>query len=521
MSLITDESKLDSSNDGRINGRHRQVPPLRGIQNDNFASGNINYRFELGSTQYWVPSKSYLRCKIDITDENGDILLVNDNIAPSMGLMSHLFKSAEFRIGQQTVSRISDNMPRIDSLRKRIRKSKSWMDTVGRSLNFWSPDFKQRQQDVCLGPVASDYVEYEREEMKINETASNADGGNDIILSAEVDLHLRGVKNGDLISYRDVVYTILGIGPDRVIVGENIAGAVAGIDDFTFAIKQPNEYLGSDNKPRRAKTHELIWVPPLSIFEYTKPLPVGRYELSLTPNTLNDFQQRCIESIGAKVAGTDYKVSIKELNLYIYQYDGPRVSTTEYLVDMDEIRCQRTVLDDNNGGRQMKQFDVSPSTYALTLAFGDTKATQSTEYSESKFKVGKSTESDKSESLSGYYISFGGQQQPSPDADPVYDPDNGVDNIAREYVDTLLATGAIYDSGGAETIQEWSARGRYYTKVFDRDRDARDTRVTLSMGFNVPFTNNEAEVLLFDHYRSVAVVTVENGAVTNIVLEEK
>ena len=65
-----------------------------------------------------------------------------------MGLCGNLFQSLEFRINDKTISRVSDFVPQIDALENRMSKSKSWMDSIGATVNFWNSDYTKRLSDV-------------------------------------------------------------------------------------------------------------------------------------------------------------------------------------------------------------------------------------------------------------------------------------------------------------------------------------------------------------------------------------
>lgn len=519
--LTTDLNQLSSVNSS-INARHREVPPLRGIQGNNFSSSDINYRWELGANQRMNLAKSYLRLRFRLYKDTGaggpQYLKVSDDVAPAQNFCANLFKSCEFKIGQQTVDRVSSNLTRIDVLRNRIRKSKSWMDSVGASTNFMACEFGKRQLDVCdpaSVPGATEINNLSAVELGLNAgnvavTVEATAAGDTLTFANARDIRSI-LRLGDTITLAGVEYTILVFNDATVAVVTNVAADVAATANFRIIRKEVS--LNCDNKPKRSQTHECIWQPPLAIFEHNEGMPTGRYELTLSPQNVNDFKKRCVESLlddrNPGGAGADYDLEIIDCNMYVYQYDSERVVNTTYYIDMDNIRAQRETLDAVTD--QTKQFDVSPSTYALTMAFGDTRAPTTTQISEAKFK------SPSSDELRSFFLSYGGVQQPSPDAR--LDLQNNAYQVLQVYNDTLMATGSYYDSGGSETVSEWIARGQYYTYIYERDGTDRSTRVNIKLVFGSD--PNNTEVLLFDHYKSVATVQVENGIVTNVSVAEQ
>ncbi len=509
-SLTTSLNDLSPAN-ASVNARHREIPPLRGVQGDNFSSGQINYRWELGANQRMCMAKSYIRCRFRITREDGTQLTVSDDVAPAHGFCSHLFKSAEFRIGQQTIERVSDNMARVDALKTRIRKSKSWIDSVGKSTNFWDCDFGKRQLDVVREEDIPDAtsirtVTPEDAGFAAGTTVEYTAADNLLTFSAP---NFGKVNVGDVVIVDETAFPVLDVvNGTQVLTDNNILVDVAATADFL--VSKLEKKLDCEVEPKRAVDHEVIWQPPMSIFEHSEGLPTGRYELSLSPNNVNDFKQRCVQSLFEnKIPGDDFDIQIQDLNLYIYQYDSERVTDTTYYIDLDNVRAQRETLD--NANDQMKNFDVAPSTYALTLAIGDTRSYTNTQFPESFFR------GDGSDKLQSFYISYAGQQQPSPDAR--LDLTANKYQVAQVYTDTLMHTGSYYDSGGSEPLAEWRNRGQYYTYLFERDGTDRSSRVSLKLVFESIPTNSE--VMLFDHYKSVVSVRIENGLTTNVSIAEQ
>ena len=127
FNLKTSTSELSSSNNGTSRAQYEQVAPSRDVTLNNFSNGNIHFRFETSGSKWFLPSKTYirLRCRLNKTVAGVPAQLsVSDGIAPNMGLCGSLFQSAEFRLADKTVSRISDFLPQIDALENRVYKSK-------------------------------------------------------------------------------------------------------------------------------------------------------------------------------------------------------------------------------------------------------------------------------------------------------------------------------------------------------------------------------------------------------------
>ena len=120
--LKQSSAELPELNQGLAKQTFEQTPPTRDITGNNFPNGSIHIRWQNSGTRWWIPSKTYIRMRATLTKANGDAITVADDIAPNMGLMGNLFQSAEFRIADKTVSRVSDFMPQVDALEKTINK---------------------------------------------------------------------------------------------------------------------------------------------------------------------------------------------------------------------------------------------------------------------------------------------------------------------------------------------------------------------------------------------------------------
>ncbi len=132
-------AELPSLNQGTSRLSYEQHPPTRDVTGNNFPNGAIHIRWQVAGTRWWVPANSYIRMRCSIGTNASPPLQQSANldIAPNMGLAANLFQSAEFRIADKTVSRVSDYMAQVDALEKRLNKSKSWMDSVGKDLELW------------------------------------------------------------------------------------------------------------------------------------------------------------------------------------------------------------------------------------------------------------------------------------------------------------------------------------------------------------------------------------------------
>jgi hypothetical protein len=345
-----------------------------------------------------------------------------------MGLMANLYQSMEFRINDKTVSRISDYVPQIDALETRLSKSKAWLEGVGNSTNWWEDEFKNRQFEVVSDPQVVQVEEKKsRLELGFAPTQQFVVAVDTGIITQTTEL---SVSLLDTFQPGDEIEIDVGgaVGTVRyrvsnVIDADNMQlNNLKGIAIADAVYEWRRVRMVADERPREIKTFEMTWQPPLSIFKVGHALPSGRYELVLNPQTSSQFRKRAIESLladknpspDAAVRLNEFKFEVIDMYLYTATVDGPRADDITYLLDLEQTRCQVDVV--GTGDFTQKNFDVSPSTYALTTAFQDQRAGNNTLYSASKFKIGAEAEDELK--LNRLFINYAGQNRPQPDADP-------------------------------------------------------------------------------------------------------
>jgi hypothetical protein len=521
--LPTSIDQLPGINDPMSRMQYDQVSVTRDITGANFPNGQQHMRFEISGTKRWIPNKSYIRmsCRLakTLTAEGAltTALVEADQVAPNMGLMSNLFQSGEFRISDKTVSRTSDYMAQIDALQTRMDKSKSWVDSQGKASNFWNSDIKERIADVSsdgksvvkkfdmttrleLGFVGATQLAIAVTGIITVSVGTLVDFTTIFVAGDEIEIDAGGAVG-------TLRYRISNVINATTMQLNNIAPTALADAAYEFRRYRPTA-------SRAVNEFELIWQPPMSIFKVQEALPAGKYELVLNPQTSSAFKLRAVETlaaVNAKVAGTDYNFHVIDMYLYIATVESERIDDLTYYINLDETRCQIDTGAGSSVSLTQKNFDVSPSTYALTCAFQDEAAGSNPLYSASKLKV----RSDGEQSLTRLFVSYGGQSKPQPDASPEFK--SGVDRTVQRYSDSLLQSGQYFREGGSESLSEWQERGSYYHFAWPRDGRDRSTRAQVNFAMSAPANTR---VLLFDHYKSVAHVSVKSGRVVDVQLLE-
>lgn len=542
FNLKVNTSELESANYGASRLQFEQQAPTRDVTGKAFYNGAIQFRFQTNGTKWFRPSRSYLRIRGSLSKADGITQLTTaDGIAPNMGLAANLFQNMEFRINDKTVSRVSDFVPQVDALMTRLDKSGTWLNGIGNSINFWSDDFKTRQSDIVSNltnnPV---YETTERSQLKFNPTATIG-----LAIDTGIATFVLNAGAGEVADITTVFVAgdeiEINAGGPSGIVRYHISAVIDATSMQLNALKGNDNVIGNlpfrrirstnSNYGRKMINFEIIWRPPLSIFNVEQGLPSGKFELILNPQTSSAYQKYAIESIGASknpnvsetdgspTPGSEFKFKIVDMYFYANTVEGARADDVTYLLDLKQTRCQPDVVGSYSFGQ--KNFDVSPSTYALTVAYQDGRAGTDTRISSSKFKAYNAAVTQNQENaLTRFYISYGGQQFPSPDANPEFDETKQTDNTAQRYVESQMFSDAYYDNSGPESIKEFHNRGSYYHFLVPRDGTDRSTRVTVSNGFPSGTDVANMRVLLFDHSRQTARIRVQDGRTIDVQLED-
>ncbi len=540
--LKTDVSELKSSNQGCSDLKYSEYLPTRDVTLDSFPNGRFVIPWEMSAEQHWLPSRSYLRmrCELkkgsDVKDQTTP-LTVDDQIAPNMNLCANLFQSLELQLNGKTISRVSDHVAEVDTIEQRLSKSKAWLDSIGASINWLQEDVNVRINEVSSDGEAvnrniladakslglADDVKLAPNTLAVPSLSFNIEKVT-TDLPTVASLIAGGLTKGNFIKVEKTIYKILkdptgpdGSGPyllevDKIFSRPVTVGTVGDVtvyDSVTYN-KSPS---------RKVTGFELIWRPLcLSVFKYSGALPTGNYQLIATPHNAsgNNYKIRAIETPASRATptfgtgATDIIFKVVDVRMFICNVTGPRVEDTKYFIDLEETRCQKSLLK-NTDNLTKEYFDVSPSTYGMTLAFADKDTGIDSKYSSSRFRVRNGSELK----LQRLFISYGNRNFPQPDAEPAYKIGNADDYTTQRYVETSINSGAYFSEGGGESIDEWQRRGALHYFQTPKDGQDRSTRATVNCKFATKF-DNEANICLFDHSRKAVQVTIQRGVVTDV-----
>jgi hypothetical protein len=529
--LKTSASELPSINQGCADYQYQQITSTAPVEGASFPNSTKRYRWDISGNTWWIPSRSYIRLRVQYSGPLGSPISLVDDVAPSMDMPGNLFQSLEFNINNKTVCKLEDNVPQINSIHQRMVKSKAWLDSIGADAEVWQPDFATRQALIATRVNLADPLSY-------NVTPLIGNNGYTVAtmlaITVATGLHTFTVAGantdqffrlGDLIYYPGTAFTNQYLVVTEIPAGTGtliantyepeinlpLPGAPIGataLNNAIFGIVGP--YRVRANTPAHP-TFETVWQPPLSIFSIESALPAGQYQLSLTPQTNDRYKKASVQSLEFNIAApVSFDFSVVDMFLYIATVSGPRIDNMTYYISLDEINAQPIAVSASNA-LQKKQFDVAPSTYQLTVGFQSQNVTADTRNPASMLKFsGTSSDTD----LKQLYLQYAGQTRPSPYADPQYNPTT--DYLDQHFIENMLYTGLYFNQGGSESKTDWITRGPYYTFSWPKDGSSESTRAYVNFQFGTAPADGDANVFLFSHYRTTTAITVADSRVVSV-----
>ena len=277
---------------------------------------------------------------------------------------------------------------------------------------------------------------------------------------------------------------------------------------------------------------EIIWKPPLGIFDVPHNIPTTTHELHMV--IPNDYQTRCFDfgrqnldatalgsgsggrlmpfGLGANPA-TENKgqiyLRIEGFEFYAGMAMGPRADEAKFVLDLREYRMTPYSIPE----QQTKQthtypFNLSPTTASVCVAFQSSKAGNGS-VSLSKFIVPTQVAPRGAETaLQRFFVTFANQNRPREENESVlsyrgYSADSmgtqtatdsqAVQYFTQRYMETMINAGQLYRPGGCESFEEWLERGAYYNWVWPRDGGDLSTRFHVNVAFNGQSENKDTD----------------------------
>lgn len=545
FNLIETVEGLDTLNDGVSECDYMQVTSLADIAGANFVRSQIVYNWETAGNIWTSPSESFFRFRMSFQTAAGVQLEAKNDIAPSMNCCAGLFSTIQLEMNDRVVSRLDNYVQQVDSVATRLFKNKSMIESSN-GIDVYSPAFEKRMGIICkpmnvvgaapgnaqntLGCgsmyrlVSGDWVKLATDTLSITNTSPVVV---ELKQNAAAVNFARGVfiRPGDIFEYVSVAGAIyrntvnlVEIADGKITTITLDAGPLPGaplVDALASTGWQIRVYspFFSQDLPRAAKDIELLWQPPISFFNVQHYLPPNaRYRLTLTPN--QNYKVACVESIVEKKAGTDYDVLVNQANLYIRTYRGDSYDAGNFLLDLTSINVQSELVPSNN--LTQKNFDVSPSTTHLIVAYQQSSAGSDTKYSASKF-IMDPRNIDVNMDVTRFFLNFAGKNYPQPDLDATFV--DGKDYYTWAYMQAVIGGGMYPDVGGTETYEQWKQKGPLFIYAVNRDGRSQATRVQVNQSFVSALAGRN--LLLMNVFKQVCKVSIANAKVQMVELSDR
>jgi hypothetical protein len=535
--LPTQVSELSGANSGMSNKRFVEVNCSRAVTDSTFAN---SLQFNVSGTTWWIPRESFFRIRMAITRNNGSPIQLQDDIAPSYAVCDTLFRSLEFKMGGISVSRIGQYCPQIAALKKRQEYSTQWRNELGQSIGMYDTRFIERQNYIAVdgtsgrefnqslsyynGVVPTGFVD-ERSELK---------AGTLELKSATSQLVVGSFRINDLVSFgtapTNQIVEITYITTDTTAAQTySIRNVNAPINPISGGeMKEPANAIARlrTAEPPTARTgdFEFMWQPCLSIFDSDKALPVGSYSFILQPENRAAIDKTVVQSAkGNRTAGTDYKVDISDIKLYVSTVESSRVDDLDYYIDLKEMDCAVGKI--QSASWSQYQFIVNPSLVNVSIAFQDTRVGSDTRIPATLFKVGTSGNvlDFQQNQLSRFNFSYAGIQYPAQDTDQKFNAGVIGTTTGRDYttqisLSSMLANGGFYTDSGTEGIQDFRSAGMYLSYNVPKDGNDRSTDLVVRCAFDttIPTDITQMNLLMFQTYRKFCAVKVRGGQVISV-----
>lgn len=290
-----------------------------------------------------------------------------------------------------------------------------------------------------------------------------------------------------------------------------VAANAANLIKYRYRVS-PSYKIDDSSQVNEAKSKnifEICWKPAcMGIFNYPRAIPGGcKFEFELSPFV--DYFTRAIETPYnvTKKANVDYRFFIEDVKFYILQAESKQVIKSEYYVSVDGIKCHKVDLTSKN--LTQNTIDVQPSTYAAAIAFQDSVTGPVSNKSSSKFHVNNKEELK----LKRYSIRYAGITVPQPDADLLYS--ENANYLTNFYLRNNLYTGQFNESD-CESLKEWIERGIYFYHPFVKNANNTETRLTVLSDFQGQLTSVPIKLLIFEFYKMITLVKMEDGTVFDV-----
>lgn len=518
--------------------KYQQVQSLRDLSGTSFPNGQIRFNFTVPAGESWNPYLSFFTIRNNVqsvTLSNGNTLAAGLfsgqlGVAPSMFFNDGLFQTLDMRINGVSIDKQDNYCHQIAALKWRMKpedQNKS-IDII----NFTEEDVDDRAARLLQGKPGHTF----------NKPIKS--GAIDIFDLRTADAPTvawqnKGAGVANTITFTDVDLTRIApadsenIYPLSLNIGNSTGAALetkaTGVIATALTITMTSEFAHGaqgavafqrgqiilnavdpispviERDRAGFNKFETIWKPKLGCWELDAWLPGGNYELILTPYVEGQYQINTWECHNTIVTKVNYIIDNMLLNICTSSTLS-QIKSIEFI----ETKCQAKTI--NTSSLSQKQFNISPKTKCLTIAYQDNRVSNRLDLPSSKFKMVNNNNKDYELQLNRFYIQYDGQVLPNPI--PAIQTTKDIDYTVQRYWETQKYKLMTYYE--METLDEWKRRGAYYHFCWPRT-DHGASEIQVSQEFNGSFEDSlRPQLLLFEHYACKWDFQLNNGFITGL-----
>lgn len=278
------------------------------------------------------------------------------------------------------------------------------------------------------------------------------------------------------------------------------------IGDAMFNLKSLEK---REKEQHVTNTFQIMFVPPVGLFQTNSVLGAGSYRISLTPkgDPTNQAGMQTTLS-GTAVAGTNAFLAINSLKFYMatFRADTSMMDNVYYL-PLREINIQSKSI--VSGGQTSLNFTLPSSTIGIAVFVQDQTAGSTMKVPPSAFINSNDTQ----KLLKNLQITFGNISKPSVNYSSDYDATDGTNKLLQRYIDTQNNTNLLPFS--SETYADWLERGNlyYWNWVRPNEDASTEAQVYITMGTTSPANAN---IFVCAVYRTTCELSVVNGIISSV-----
>jgi hypothetical protein len=512
FSLNTKSSDLKATNQGLSNFNYETVYPIRQFRDtvatNNFTQGPLYLRFSHDSGTWVMLNKSFIVMEIELLNNANAIFLEAENdIAPNFLLPHCMFNKMQFKINQQTISEISENLPQISAYKLRNGSSGEFLNTFINNTGF-TDNFYKRKDLLHFKHISEIGIPKKYHITTLGQAANNMvfrdDAGGNVLN------HSKYFKIGDLIQVNEITYTVTNVANnDLTILPQPAAGGI-----LASIINETVRFHRSD-MDRSINNFQSIFQPCLSIFQINHALPGGcMYELMLNPYNSTILFKNVVETmLTNQTVGVDFQFRVKDLYLQLATCQGPLLEKSDFYLDLSETRCQKINLTTHT--KSNYRLTISPSTTCIGIAFQDESVENDTRYSISKFAIQNHEEYN----LTEFYLRYDNIRKPQVTIPLELDhSDIRTEKFIHYFIETMFGNN-YHDKPSVEKFSEFLDRGLFFKYLWVKDGSSRSTLLDINVQFSQAFTSTP-NMLVFNEYSKVVLISYNDFKITKIMINE-